>query len=168
MRSNICRVGMVLAGVGMVFIAKSGVSAQVSDEVKQKIAKAYAALDKSYSKKDTKAIFEVITPDYTDKSHGKVENAEQWKKNVTETIAFMNTISAKTRIVKIKGDSKKIVAEVQVTVDAVTKPDPTGKTHKYHADVTESDTWVDVKGEWKFKMSETTKQVETVDGKKSP
>jgi len=160
-------------------LAIAGSVLAVQSDVTKSIQAIYSKLDALSIKKDipglTKLLKQNSTPDCafigkTDKS-GKTE-----KKNRDETMAqmagfmpFIDVVNVSTsHIDSVKMGKGSLVASVTSVVAMTLKKGQDGKVHKIVQNSKSQDTWVNVGGSWKLKVSKIVTESATQDGKAIP
>lgn len=153
-------------------LAFAAVSAQGAQT--QKIAPLYAKLDALSVKKDiagmTKLLKEISTKDciFINKQGKKQSPTEVLSDMAMQLSAIGKFEKSTSHIDKttVKGDN--MVAFVTSNYALLTKAGPDGKTHKIAGTSQSEDTWVKSGSSWKLKLSKTTKESTTMDGKPIP
>jgi len=134
------------------------------------IAAIYAKLDAVTLKKDvagfSKLLGDVATKDCTIiDSKGKSTSASKTMASMAKELAQFDKVNkSSSHIDKTVDKGSTVVLTVSSVLD-VTAKSPDGKAHQFVQTSTSDDTWVKVGSSWKLKLSKTTKEKTTLDGK---
>jgi ketosteroid isomerase-like protein len=156
------RIGMLVGAL----ILSAFVSGARADEaaVRKALDAQYAKFNTSLVKKDMKTMFDVLTPDATYVMKGMVQNREQMRQMMTQTMAMMQISKASNKIEKLtmKGEMAIVVAAAK---SSGKMKGTDGKIHPISYTSKTRDHWTKTPGGWKIKKIEAISESMTVDGK---